>query len=914
MPNQRGLRSTQRRLMAKYGIEFLGPIDSLRGKDEPFDHDTITAHVRQLGRTQFSQYYDNVTIDSNERPWRGQMRRRAERITSLARMCLKGRKNEMGWRLTLESEVMARFTVEVSCRRCRGRLWRSEQEVAPASTTLAQNSSAPLGARDLKKRQQMRQACVCHSLRHREDLTEQGISLLFDDRADEAIVYNEELKSQLPKREERPDRVYGLCRTRRLDRILCMNDKQSGSEGKSIEETLPTTPFRVDGDGIIFPFLILEAKSEKGSDSFTDIEVQTAFAIREVLSLQHGLYRAAIDRKDNSSGPLVWFLSNKGEQWRVAIGYVDSEGASPRYLVTRLWSGAVDSINASLQLLLIIDYICDWARDIHRESVINCLRSLVTADSRSLAYDSDVFSLAAGLDRWNHFFDGDQESASDRSRSEDTQDPLQAFDTQTIAARDARYVHYRVAALYITGENMVRAVHSSDAIPMWAEKFLSLLKGAWLVKKECLDSLEAIWTGTDRDGTDMSPPDKMFLAVFTISAYISPDWQQNMEIGYIAIAEDAFQVLAQMRGMNNPALQQEFPEVCGEAIQATFKRGECFSTTFKLKPRGTKPGVRTIQSFEQDDLRVDAFLAPDMEAETANFISAMYRRYQNRGLERLSSVLRISSQVKKQGSLDQVPPSREELWAKRTQLIQPEDSKVWFVTTQIDQSISCIYVLDPSLAASSLVASIKRSARTASRTGMRSTIRFQSKHCTLSRRNAAIKLRMPKESLLLELDSYLEKLKTFSPQRLEAENDATPSPEQITRLPTQPDITATQHPESRTQGASEMMNLSSTTHVVPVFKYSAPSGTREDPIIIDIPPLPTEHPGLAREVNPSQTPETLARSVSECNTAASLGSQDGESGISSIGKQQWLNEYRYQYDCEIVEGKHYVSKSKFHVI
>lgn len=161
---------------------------------------------------------------------------------------------------------------------------------------------------------------------------EQGNNLLFDDRVDEAIVYDEELRSQLPKREERPDRVFGLRRTKRLDRILWMEGNQGKFSGQSIEENLSTTPFRADGEAILFPFLILEAKSEKGGDSFTDIETQTAFAIRELLLLQNGLYQAAVNFEDEGSEPLVWFLSNKGEQWRVSIGYIDSSGTSPRFV------------------------------------------------------------------------------------------------------------------------------------------------------------------------------------------------------------------------------------------------------------------------------------------------------------------------------------------------------------------------------------------------------------------------------------------------------------------------------------------------------------------------------------------------------------------------------------------------------
>jgi hypothetical protein len=149
---------------------------------------------------------------------------------------------------------------------------------------------------------------------------EQGINPLFDDRVDEAMIYDAALQSQLPKREEKPDRVYGLRKTKRLERLLV------SAEG------LRTSPFRPDGEPILFPFLILEAKSEKAADSFTDIEVQTAFAIRELLRLQDGLRQAADEDEDWEAGPFVWFLSYKGEQWRVSAAYIERRDLDRPYV------------------------------------------------------------------------------------------------------------------------------------------------------------------------------------------------------------------------------------------------------------------------------------------------------------------------------------------------------------------------------------------------------------------------------------------------------------------------------------------------------------------------------------------------------------------------------------------------------
>jgi hypothetical protein len=112
--------------------------------------------------------------------------------------------------------------------------------------------------------------------------------------------------------------------TKRLERLLqWTEDKRVAAGGKMIGESIQSSPFRPDGEPIVFPFLALEAKSEKGRDGFSDIETQTAFTIRSLLTLQEDLRRAAGEDSEWESGPLVWFLANKGEQWRVAAAYIE---------------------------------------------------------------------------------------------------------------------------------------------------------------------------------------------------------------------------------------------------------------------------------------------------------------------------------------------------------------------------------------------------------------------------------------------------------------------------------------------------------------------------------------------------------------------------------------------------------------
>ena len=106
----------RRRLIKKYNIHFDGPVDCPFDSraDWPATRSTIVNNVQKLGMARYVGYQESVDYDSLQRPWRGQMLQRARRTAKLSTMCLNTRKNELGWRFSVEVEVMARFSVEVA--------------------------------------------------------------------------------------------------------------------------------------------------------------------------------------------------------------------------------------------------------------------------------------------------------------------------------------------------------------------------------------------------------------------------------------------------------------------------------------------------------------------------------------------------------------------------------------------------------------------------------------------------------------------------------------------------------------------------------------------------------------------------------------------------------------------------------
>ncbi len=104
---------------------------------------------------------------------------------------------------------------------------------------------------------------------------------------------------------QQPDRVFGLSQTKLL------------KEYTASRRDLRHSPF-ADGK-VLYPFLIIEAKSEKGSPGFESIESQTAFPIRTLVKLQDDLQNTC----GISINPLVWFLANQGDEWRVYGSVLD---------------------------------------------------------------------------------------------------------------------------------------------------------------------------------------------------------------------------------------------------------------------------------------------------------------------------------------------------------------------------------------------------------------------------------------------------------------------------------------------------------------------------------------------------------------------------------------------------------------
>jgi hypothetical protein len=163
-----------------------------------------------------------------------------------------------------------------------------------------------------------------------------GLSELFSSRIQEAVFQPGNVNAQTSNPKKEPDRMHCLQRTVMFEKLLqelYSHEEPERSTWRPIEEVLQVS-INPDngGDPLLFPFLLLEAKGEKGPENFEHMEIQTSFPIKYALKIQYDLLKARGNTMDVPGGPLIWFLASRGEDWRVYAAFVHEEDGRPNYV------------------------------------------------------------------------------------------------------------------------------------------------------------------------------------------------------------------------------------------------------------------------------------------------------------------------------------------------------------------------------------------------------------------------------------------------------------------------------------------------------------------------------------------------------------------------------------------------------
>lgn len=300
----------------------------------------------------------------------------------------------------------------------------------------------------------------------------------------------------------------------------------------------------------------MEAKSEKSSNGFHDIQAQTALPILALLKLQEDLFAQATDGH-RADRPLIWFFANRGDAWRV-YGCCVSDDEPAGYDIFQLWDGSIMSEDKSLQLLLIVDYIFDWARDVYRPSILRQLKSIVTGspfDQISLTDDSDIASMRRNISNWIQAppstaaaFDFEQDLREPNIAPPlDHQGllPLPIPNTRLGTLHSAAFVDSRIEGLYITEQNVKSFLELAGGPNRELLNFLSKWDELILLTGDDLNDLEEAWTGRSRAAEEASTSSNYskFYVLIETKIFMNTSWTTVREITYLAVSEAAFKII-----------------------------------------------------------------------------------------------------------------------------------------------------------------------------------------------------------------------------------------------------------------------------------------------------------------------------------------------------------------------------------
>jgi hypothetical protein len=236
-------------------------------------------------------------------------------------------------------------------------------------------------------------------------------------------------------------------------------------------------------------------------------------------------------------------------------------------LINFLWSGTIIGLDDALQLILIVDFILDWARDIYRPNIIRQLKKLKAAtadDATTCGADPDVYSLREEVQPWMRGLDFEPEDVVDPNIPDEASvtfddeplDNLSQFKKPQGLIRDARIIESSLRALYITRDNaqtLLQGFENTKDAEKFARSILATLGRRCVVldSEDVLNTIEDRWTGNVRARRSLRSQTSKVYAQFRVSYFINRTWEQIRELSYVAVAENARDALIKAANFTN---------------------------------------------------------------------------------------------------------------------------------------------------------------------------------------------------------------------------------------------------------------------------------------------------------------------------------------------------------------------------
>lgn len=230
-------------------------------------------------------------------------------------------------------------------------------------------------------------------------------------------------------------------------------------------------------------------------------------------------------------------------------------------------------MNGSLQLLLIVDYIFDWARDVYRPAILGELDVLATGDIT--APDPDVFStMSRRISSWvNASTDIQATQASSCGESPDLN--YLNIVCQEGVIRDASVIESRYLGLQITENDVdtfLLSFPSAKEANVWLSDTLKCLSGSWRVNAETIDTLENFWTMEPRPTRENFRRDEVFYLNIAIHMFVSEMWEPIRQLTCFSITESALRIIFYRLGHVDVPDFTQHPQVGKNAIETLLGR------------------------------------------------------------------------------------------------------------------------------------------------------------------------------------------------------------------------------------------------------------------------------------------------------------------------------------------------------
>lgn len=198
-----------------------------------------------------------------------------------------------------------------------------------------------------------------------------------------------------------------------------------------------------------------------------------------------------------------------------------------------------------MQLLLIVDYVFEWARDIYREDILDELRIVASGqnDCASMIHaDTDIYSTLTFM----HSNNPSEDYGNVQDSYNQGVKAFQALDNQLGIVRHATFIENHYRCFFVTRDNVTTMLQSTQdqATKILIRQVLTQLQEVPLsLSWACLNMIEEQWTGRLRIPRSYHLDTVKFYASVTYASFLLPNWAQVRELTVIAVAQDAFECL-----------------------------------------------------------------------------------------------------------------------------------------------------------------------------------------------------------------------------------------------------------------------------------------------------------------------------------------------------------------------------------